>query len=312
MHFVNVGQGDGILIELPDGKTMIIDAGPSGSATKLLDYIDNNIFENREKVFDYMILTHSDTDHIGGVDEVLDEYQINNIYRPENYSSYIDSETLLPVEETPIGRLDTSTQTYGKVIKRVLSEPNCNIIFNFEGLTIAGGTGLDAYIFTFYSPAEHSYDDVNDYSPIITLQYRNQAILLTGDASIENEEQVLSKYTLPQRDVLKLGHHGSSTSTGASLLSATGVTYAIISVGENNYGHPNEETINRLIYSGVNENNILSTKDNGNILVNITQEEDILIFTEVESLPVYIEWEYVVITIILTLFITTFNIKIKK
>jgi len=313
VHFVNIGQGDGILIELPDGKTMIVDAGPSGSASKLLDYIENNIFENtQEKVFDYMILTHSDTDHIGAADEVLDAYQINSVYRPEIYSNYIDPETEEEVEETPINRVNTSTQTYGKVIKRVLNEPNCTVIFSYEGLTITGGIGLDAYIFTFYSPSEHSYTDVNDFSPIITLQYRNQAVLLTGDASIENEEEVLSKYTLPQIDVLKLGHHGSNTSTGEALLSNTNVTYAIISVGENNYGHPNEETINRLVYSGVNKNNILSTITNGNILVNITKEEDILIFTEVESLPIYIEWEYVVISIILFLFVTTFNINIKN
>lgn len=302
VHFIDVGQGDGIVIEFPDGKTMIVDAGPSGNADNLLDYIDNNIFEHTTTpTFDYMLITHSDTDHIGAVDEVLDAYQVNTIYRPEIYATYNNLETV------PIGRTGVDTQTYEKVIARVLNEPNSTIIFNEGGLTITGGSGLDAYIITFYSPLEHYYTDVNDYSPIITLQYREKTIMLTGDAPVEVEEDVMGAFILPQVDVLKLGHHGSETSTGSSLLSQIDVTYAVISAGENNtYGHPDQETINRLLYSGVNSSNIFSTIDNGSIIANVTISGELNLFTQVESLPVYIEWEYVVYSLIGLLFVGIF------
>ena len=308
VHFVNVGQGDGILIELPDGKTMIIDAGPSGNAPRLIDYIENNIFEKTtEKVFDYMIITHSDTDHIGAADEILDEYQVNNVYRPEIFATYNNLETV------EVGQSGVDTQTYAKVIERVLSEPFCNIVFNIEGITITGGVDDDEYVFTFYSPNESYYSDVNKFSPIIVLEYKNKRIMLTGDATIENEQQVLQNFTLPQVDVLKLGHHGSNTSTSSELLAQINITYAVVSAGKNNsYGHPHQETINRLIYSGVSENNIFNTSVNGNILANITTSGYLHIFTDVESLPIYIEWEYVVLGSIIILFYLSFTLKIKE
>ncbi|MDD4210854.1 MAG: MBL fold metallo-hydrolase [Clostridia bacterium] len=295
VHFVDVGQGDSIIIEFPDNKKMIIDAGPSGSATKLLDYIDNNIFENTSNArFDYMILTHSDADHIGGADEVLDAYQVDKIYRPEIYATYNG------LEVAEAGRLAVDTQIYAKTIERVLTEPTIYPVeFSFAGEIILGGDGLDAYIITFYSPSENYYSDVNEFSPIIVLQYRNRAIMLTGDANTEIEEEVVADYDLPQIDVLKLGHHGSNTSTSSELLSEINVTYAIVSAGEDNsYGHPDQETINRLIYSGVSANNIFITFENGNIIANINTSGDVSIFTQVESLPIYIEWKYVVLTLI--------------
>jgi beta-lactamase superfamily II metal-dependent hydrolase len=168
-------------------------------------------------------------------------------------------------------------------------------------------------VFTFYSPNESYYSDVNKFSPIIVLEYKNKRIMLTGDATIENEQQVLQNFTLPQVDVLKLGHHGSNTSTSSELLAQINITYAVVSAGKNNsYGHPHQETINRLIYSGVSENNIFNTSVNGNILANITTSGYLHIFTDVESLPIYIEWEYVVLGSIIILFYLSFTLKIKE
>lgn len=298
VHFVNVGQGDGILIEFPDGKTSIIDAGPSGNANSLINYINSNIFNGvSSPYFDYMIITHSDTDHIGASDEILDAYQVNNIYRPKIYATYNNLETASE------GKRGVDTQTYHKVIERVLTEPNSNIIFNEEGLVITGGEGLDAYILTFYSPNQDYYSDVNDFSPILVLQYRDRAIMFTGDATIEVEEQIATLYDLPQIDVLKLGHHGSNTSTSSELLAEINITYAVASAGEDNsYGHPNQETINRLVYSGVSANNIFITYEHGNIIANVNTNSDINIFVDIQSLPVYKEWEYIATTLFIFAF----------
>jgi competence protein ComEC len=302
VHFVNVGQGDGIVIEFPDNKTMIIDAGPSGNADSLIDYIDNNIFEDTTTpYFDYMVITHSDTDHIGAADEILDAYQVNTIYRPKIFATYNNLETATQDQR------GVDTQTYHKVIERVLTEPNSNIIFNEEGLVITGGTGLDAYILTFYSPSADYYADVNDFSPIIVLQYRSRAIMLTGDATIEIEEEVVEEYDLPQIDVLKLGHHGSNTSTSSALLAEINTTYAIVSAGEdNNYGHPHQEVLNRLVYSGVKTRDIFITFEHGNILANVNTNGEINIFTEVASLPVYIEWKYIAGSLLIVAFSVCF------
>jgi competence protein ComEC len=308
VHFVNVGQGDGIVIELPDGKTMMIDGGPSGNATRLIDYIENNVFEQSAvKEFDYMILTHSDTDHIGAVDEILDAYQVNHIFRPEIYATYNNLETV------PENRQSKDTQTYAKVIERVQNEPGATVTFNAAGLTITGGSGANEYEFTFYSPTEQYYSDVNEFSPIVVLEYQNQTVMLTGDATIQNEQVVVQANQLPQIDVLKLGHHGSNTSTSSELLAEIDVTYAVISAGEDNsYGHPHQETINRLIYAGVPESHIFNTAQNGNIIANITTSGQVVVFTQVESLPTYIEWEMVVLVLILIAFYLCFTLKMPK
>jgi competence protein ComEC len=298
VHFINVGQGDAIVVEFPDGKTMLVDAGPSGNADKLIDYIDNNIFENNEDTFDYMVITHSDTDHIGAMDEILIEYQVNTVYRPHIYATYNNTETF----EGTIG-MEKDTQTYAKVIEGVQAEPSCNVIFTETDMLISGGSGEATYSLTFLSPIETDYSDPNEYSPIMLLEFKNKRIMLTGDATIDNEEEIINKYDLPKVDLLKLGHHGSSTSTSEALLAEIDIEYAIISVGEDNsYNHPNQETVNRLIYSGVEDHKILATDENGNIIANVNLAGELNLFEDVESLPTYIEWEYVIITIIMLSF----------
>jgi competence protein ComEC len=311
VHFIDVGQGDGIVIEFPDGKTMIVDAGLSGNAPDLIDYIDNNVFENNEDTFDYMLITHSDRDHVGAIDEVLLEYQVNTIFRPKIYA--VDSytppgeEEILVVESAPQGGIERMTDIYAKAIYYVLNEPDSTMIFSEEGLVINGGSGENAYSITFLSPSEDDYSDVNEFSPIIVLEYRSRRIMLTGDATTDNEQTVVDSYDVSDIDVLKLGHHGSDTSTSAELLAEATPQFAIISVGEDNsYNHPKQETINRLIYAGVDANNIFRTDLNGNIIANVNTQGEVNIFTQVESLPVYIEWEYLAGTIIVAGFMLSF------
>ncbi|MGD9901170.1 MAG: ComEC/Rec2 family competence protein [Spirochaetales bacterium] len=311
VHFVNVGQGDGIVIELPDDKTMIIDGGPTSSADDLIDYIDNNVFDSGTSTFDYMVLTHSDADHIGAIDEILGAYQVNNIYRPKIYATYENiADGYETIETAPNGTKSTDTLTYYKAIDAVLNEPNCDIYFTDEicGTSINGGSGANSYSITFLSPSQSYYSDTNEYSPIMVLEYNGKTMMFTGDAPISSEEEVLNNYTLGHIDLLKLGHHGSDTSTGTELLSAITPTYAIISVGANNsYGHPSEETINRLLYSGVLREDIFRTDENGNIVANVNILGDINIFVQVDSLPTYIEWEYVAGTLIVIAFWLCFS-----
>lgn len=295
VHFVDVGQGDAIVIEFPDGNTMLIDAGTTSVSDELIAYINSNIFEaGEEPVFEYMVITHSHEDHVGGMDEILDEYQINNIYRPKIYASYNDTEVVLE------GMAEEDTQSYARVIERVLTEPNCNVILSATDMLISGGSGADAYSLTFLSPIESYYSDINEYSPIMLLEYKGKRIMLTGDATMENEENILEKYDLPKVDLLKLGHHGSNTSTSEELLNQIDITYAVISVGEDNsYNHPSQETINRLLYSGVSQENIYATDENGSIIANVNLQGDLNIFSDVENMPTYVEWEYIVSIIII-------------
>lgn len=301
-HFINVGQGDAIMLELPDNKTMLIDAGPSGNADKLIDYLNNNVLEETN-IIDYVVITHSDTDHIGAMDEILDTYQVNKIYRPRIYATYNNLET------APEGSQSKDTQTYHKVIERVVAEPDCEVVFSDEGsLDILGGSGLSAYQIKFLSPNEGYYSDVNDFSPIMLIEYSGKIIMLTGDASLDVEEEVMLNHSLPEVDILKLGHHGSSTSTGSELLTVIKPDYAVVSASEDNqYNHPHQETINRLIYAGTDVNNILETSNNGSINFNITTNGQLNIFTEFTSIPVYIQYEAIAISIIIVLFFVSFK-----
>jgi competence protein ComEC len=303
VHYVDVGQGDCIIIEFPDGRKMIIDSGTTQSKNLLLDYIDNNIFENpiNEGVFDYMLITHNHSDHIGASYEILDNYQVNTVYRPNIYATYNS------LEAPPENSSYDDSQLYASVIEKINQEPNCNVITSQSGLSFTGGDALNAYILTFYSPTLNYYSNENEYSPIVVLQYRQKSVMLTGDATFSNEENVLQASNLPQIDILKVAHHGAKFSTSNQFLQQISPEYAVITVGEENiYSHPHQETINRLLYSGIEQENILRTDLSGNIITNINTSGDINIFLQVKSLHIYVKWGYVVVVLIVTVFTLTF------
>ena len=220
VHFIDIGQGDCALIQTPGGKNMLIDAGNPGDYDIIADFLDSQQVER----LDAVIATHPHSDHIGSMSEIINHYAISDFYAPE---------------------ATANTATFKKMMQAIEA----------KGLTITpaqAGTHFtldDGVEVTMYSPnAGDRYDDANNYSPITRVAYQDVSFLFTGDAEVDNEEEAIANAsTNLKSDVLKVGHHGSSTSTSDAFLSIVNPQYAVISVGEgNDYGHPHRETLEKL------------------------------------------------------------------
>lgn len=306
MHTINVGQAEAIIIKLPDNKNMMIDSGDNTneSRTRLLSYLENTYFVKTEnKKIDYFILTHSDADHVGGVKQVFDEYEILKTYRPKIYSSKNESD--VAISNSLAKSKVVTTNIYATAITSINNE-GCEIEFIESGIEI----NQTSYSINFYAPISDYYTNVNAFSPIITIEYCSKTIMLTGDITSESEAEVLENYTLPKVDVLNVAHHGSKYSSSSEFLEAIKPKYAIISAG-GEYDHPNVETLNRLS-NYMTDNFIFRTDTNGNIIVNITQEGKIGVIVDVGSFKTEIKMEYLLIAIIVVLFCVLFIEKTTK
>ena len=219
IHYIDVGQGDSILIQV-NNKNLLIDSGPSSNRKDLLSYLEKlNI-----KKFDYIIATHPHEDHIGNMDTIIKRYNIGNFYSP---------------------KVLTSSTTFENMIDALVDKNlKINVLKNgSKGINLGENTKVEVF-----SPTESmSSDNLNDYSPIIKITFFNNSFLFTGDAEISTEDIVLSQNNNLNCDILKVGHHGSSTSTSYNFLASANPSVAIISVGKNNsYGHPTSETLSLL------------------------------------------------------------------
>ncbi len=310
--YVDVMQGDCILINLPDGKNMIIDAGSSFSdnrdhgteiwTTKIKPQIDNHLTDITNRKIDYLIMTHPDFDHFSYMDEILENYDVLEIYRPCVFYGTEEGETnakkleIASEEETRAENagLDYVTEeeykankdlydgfnvkvesasSYGDILDQIYEETS-NVKFSKEKTTIKGSDSQgNEYKFTFWAPLEnpsYCYTDWNNYSSFITLQYKEIGYCFTGDTEQELEEQIIEKYgsELPDIDIMDAGHHGSKTSSSSALLNLLKPEVVICSCGtDNEYGHPHPEAINRFISAGVAQNCIFTTSNNGTITV---------------------------------------------
>lgn len=309
MHFIDVNQADAILIEFPTGEKMLIDSGDNNSAsqTKLENYLSSVDFkvENNEKVLDYFVLTHSDSDHIGGAVNIFQNYKVKNCVRPNVKSSsegVYDDETAF-----------TNTQIYNNVILAINNEEGCECFVSCETLTFASidytssKLNVDALTWkiTFLTPITEklpyksgSSFEYNNYSPLMLLEFMGKKIMFTGDAEKEVEADFVEYYSSKHMlanfdvDVLKVGHHGSKTSSTSEFLEVVKPEYAIIEVGLNNtYHHPDSETIENLKEIGLTENDIYRTDKNGNILVGITSKGELrLVADYVQYITFKFEW----------------------
>ncbi|MEE0933971.1 MAG: ComEC/Rec2 family competence protein [Clostridium sp.] len=236
VHYIDVGQGDCILIQV-NNKNLLIDSGPSSSRKDLLDYLEKlNI-----KKFDYIIATHPHEDHIGNMDTIIKRYSIGSFYSPKVISSSTTFENMISA------LVDKNLKV--NVLKK-----------GFKGIDLGENVK-----FQVFSPAENLFsDNLNDYSPIIKITFLNNSFLFTGDAEISTEESVLSENNNLNCDILKVGHHGSSTSTSSNFLTSVNPSVAIISVGKNNsYGHPTSELLSLLDYFNIRT---IRTDINGTII----------------------------------------------
>lgn len=222
-YIIDVGQGDSILLTSPSGKTMLIDAGESDS----FEAVDTFLKSKNVSKLDVVVATHPHSDHIGGMANVIKAYEIGAFY-------------ISPKAHT--------TKTYERMLD-ALEEKNVS--------TYPAYGGADCYIewdesvtVRILSPIKgEEYEDLNDYSVIICCTFGNTGIMLTGDAETHAESLALSRLPLGlfNATAIKLGHHGSSTSSSEAFIKAVSPEVALISVGEgNDYGHPHKETLDLL------------------------------------------------------------------
>lgn len=307
MHTIDVGQAEAIMIKLPDDKNLLVDSGNTGKTKNenLKSYLINNYFKQTDnKIIDYFIITHSDSDHCGGATMIFNEFQVNKVFRPNIYSSTSSKEVVYDSSKDQ----SVSRTVWSEVIDSMYDEPNCEVVFSKKGIEIVESE----YSIKFYSPTEDNYSDVNSYSPIVVLEYKNRKIMLTGDATTETEMGALS--SLPDIDILKVAHHGSRTSTCSQFLQKVQPEYAIISCNSNdgnNYGHPHQETLNKLM-EYMDENDIYRTDLNGNIVLNIDNNSEIKFVLDVQGNTYYIKVEYLLVGSICILFIFCFAFNKKK
>jgi competence protein ComEC len=233
VHFIDVGQGDSIYIKA-DGHSMLIDAGEKSEGTTVIHYLEALGVDN----LDYIICTHPHSDHIGGMNSVLDSLSVNQIIMSE---------------------VNHTTDTYEDLLQAI-GDHNLTITKAVPGNQYALGPAS----FTILSPVSDFYEDVNNYSVGIKLSYYNNSFILTGDAEALAEKEMLNEDMDLTGDVLKLGHHGSSYSSCSEFLDAVSPSYAVISVGKDNtYGHPHHETIEALVERGIP---IYRTDEQGTII----------------------------------------------
>ncbi|WP_244833019.1 ComEC/Rec2 family competence protein [Clostridium sp. BJN0001] len=216
IHYIDVGQADCILIQQGD-ESMIIDAGNNDDENTIKDYLKK---VNVSK-FKYVVGTHPHEDHIGSLDYIVNNYDVNKVYFP---------------------KVTTTTKTFKNFINAC---KNKNLSLTVPKVSDTFMLG-DAKC-TIMAPNSEKYEDLNNYSIVIKVEYKNTSFLFTGDAEDVSEKEMLNKNLNLKADVLKVGHHGSHSSTTKEFLNAVSPRFAVISVGkDNDYGHPNDEIIKRL------------------------------------------------------------------
>lgn len=237
IYFLDVGQGDSTLIQYGE-NTILIDSGPKTSEDKILTYLK----ALKLKDIDYLIATHPHEDHIGNMDEIIDTMRIKNFYAP-----YITSDT----EEFT----DLTNALNRKNLKiNILSQ-------NTSSLNL----GEDISINVFSPTKDLESENLNNYSPIIKITFKETSFLFTGDAEKEINDYLLLNDVPLESSVLKLGHHGSSTSLDEEFLSKVNPKLAIASCGYNNsYNHPSPSVINLL---STNNIKLLRTDLDGSIIL---------------------------------------------
>lgn len=235
--FLDVGQGDAIYIETPDGVQMLIDGGHDATILSQL----SAVMPLFDRTLDVVLATHSDLDHIGGLVDVLNRYQVASIVRTENKNDTSATELFLELENQ--------------------EESSLHIAKAGQQLQLGASTTLSV-ISPLGDPREW---ESNTASIVAQLEYSDVSFMFTGDAPIGIEDYLVSSYgSLLRSDVLKLGHHGSKTSSGDLFLKAVAPSYAIVSAGaDNSYGHPHAEVVDRVERTGAE---ILNTALEGTII----------------------------------------------
>lgn len=220
VHYIDVGQGDCELIEC-DGQFMLVDAGENGHETEVINYLKSLKIET----LDYVVVSHQHSDHIGGMSEVLEEFDVKNLIMP-----------YLSKEQTP------TNSTY-RAFTEALTASGAKVIKATPGASYALGSGSVEIL----GPVSSDAENLNSMSVVMRYVYGENSFLFTGDAETDEEYEIIENGGNLDSDVLKVGHHGSSTSSGKKFLDAVTPSICVISCGEgNDYGHPHKEITKRI------------------------------------------------------------------
>ena len=263
-------------------------------------------FDKNDKI-DYLILTHTDIDHVGGAVKLLEEFEFLNVYIPKIYSNYEVEQGL----NTNDYNVDDSF-VWDKISRAIYNEvTEEHMFYSFKGEKIE----LNNFSFDFYMPIKDKLNYSNSYSPIILFNGENFKAMFVGDCGYVDEYSFLNTYSsLVEEnffdcDVLKVGHHGSKDSTTQLFLDAIKPEFSVISVGKNSYGHPTEEALTRLNNAG---SEILRTDLTGSIVI-YKQGEKVKYKTNFKFFgTTYFKWWYFVVTFVLVSLLTTFSFNKKK
>ena len=248
VHYIDVGQGDAALV-LCDDKTMLIDGGKPHASSIIYTYLKNLNID----YLDYIVASHADDDHIGGLSAPLAKMKVGNVLAPET---------------------EADTRSY-ESLKNKTAEQGLTITHPKPGESLDFGSSK----VEFYGPITESESDRNNGSIVMKIIYGNTSFLFTGDAEREEEQEILNAGYDLSATVLKVGHHGSKNSTTYPFLREIMPKYAVISVGDNNYGHPTEDTLSRLrdadvkVYRTDMQGDIVATSD-GKIVTVTTKKNN--------------------------------------
>lgn len=235
--FLDVGQGDAIFIESPSGTQLLIDAGRNSGILREL----SSVMGAFDRELDYVLMTHPDLDHIGGFVDIFERYAITQVIRTENES------------DTPAW----------KTVEQAITSEGATVSFARRGqlYDLGGGVALEI----LFPETDMTETESNTASIVAKLTYGETSFLLTGDSPKNIEEYlVLTHGEFLQSTVLKVGHHGSRTSTSELFLDEVSPTYAVVSAGKDNqYGHPHVEVTDMLFNKRVQT---LSTAEEGTIV----------------------------------------------
>lgn len=248
VHFMDVGKADSILITCND-KNILIDAADKDISNSVVEYLER---ESVKKI-DLVVVTHPHRDHIGQMAEVVRRFAIVRFIMPHLKDGVM-----------------STTHTYEDLLHALdeknisPQEPNPGSAFKVGDMNVE-----------IFAPNEQ-YDNINNYSVVTKITYGNKSFLFTGDAEKESENDMIKAGYNLSADVLKVGHHGSKTSTTQNFLSAVKPQYAVISVGDDKNNLPKKETLNRLQKNNIE---VLRTDVNGNVIFS-TDGEKIEIFKQ--------------------------------
>ncbi|MEK4128551.1 excalibur calcium-binding domain-containing protein [Solibacillus sp. FSL W8-0474] len=237
VHFIDVGQGDSILIQTPKGENILVDGGPRKAGKGLVDYLKKLGI----KKLDYVVATHPDADHVGGLVSVLNSISVKN---------FVNS-----------GKAHT-TDTYSQILSLVKTKKIKYIEPEIEQILIGNWTS-DFYMQTLF--ADSLAKDTNDASIVLKVGYKDVEFLLMADASEDLEGLLVDSYDSLKVQILKAGHHGSNTSSSKYFLDAVQPEVTILSYGKNNsYKHPHSDVLMRLKAA---KSKVYSTAESGTIII---------------------------------------------